>query len=143
VSNPVRSVLRRGLPVGIFKEMKSIGHDSPTRIEQAKQMAAHAQPLGGGYRAQADSWGEKATVVGRRMPAASDFEPIATVSLELYAQISKSLATIDYDLSQSIRLAVDKGISEENWTFAVEGWNARMAVNPAVGSKFSALYAAS
>jgi hypothetical protein len=129
--------------VGIFKEMKSMGHDSPSRIAQAKQMAAHVQPLSAGYRAPADSWGQGATVVDRRATAASDFEPIATVSLELYAQISKSLATIDYDLSQSIRLAVDKGISEENWTSAVQGWNARMAVNPAVGSKFSALYAAS
>ncbi len=41
-----------------------------------------------------------------------DFEPIASVSLELYAQIAKSLATVDHDLSRSIRLAGDKGISE-------------------------------
>jgi hypothetical protein len=72
-----------------------------------------------------------------------DFEPIAAVSLELYAQISKSLATIDYDLSRSIRLAGDKGVSEESWAMAVEGRNARMAANPAVGTQFSALYAAS
>ena len=72
-----------------------------------------------------------------------DFEPIASVSLELYAQIAKSLATIDYDLSRSIRLAGDKGVSEESWSIAVAGWNARMVANPAVGTRFSALYAAS
>ena len=112
--------------MGIFKEMKSLADDSPTQIEQARQMATTAH------------WRS-----ARRVHPASDFEPIANVTLEIYAQISKSLATIDYDLSQSIRLATAKGISEENWTSAVAGWNARMAVNPAVGSRFSALYASS
>jgi hypothetical protein len=104
--------------MGVFKQikdMKSTVHDAPARIEQASPVAT----------------------------AKADFEPIAAVSLELFAQISKSLATIDYDLSRSIRLAGDKGVSEENWAVAVEGWNARMAANPAVGTRFSALYAAS
>lgn len=118
--------------MGVFKEikdMKSTVHDAPARIEQAQQMAS-ARALNTSYQA-------------RVAAAPGDFEPIAAVSLELYAQISKSLATIDYDLSRSIRLAEDKGVSGENWAVAVEGWNARMAVNPAVGTRFSALYAAS
>jgi hypothetical protein len=124
--------------------MKSMVRDSPVRIEQAQQMAANAQTLSAGYQAQAASRPLHATpAMAPGVTAGSDFEPIAAVSLELYAQISKSLATIDYDLSRSIRLAGDQGVSEENWAVAVEGWNARMAANPAVGTKFSALYAAS
>lgn len=118
--------------------------DAPVRVAQAQQMAASAQSLSAEYQAPAAFQTPAAPALAASGgTAGSDFEPIAAVSLELYAQISKSLATIDYDLSRSIRLAGDKGVSEENWAVAVEGWNARMAANPAVGTKFSALYAAS
>ena len=70
----------------------------------------------------------------------ADFEPIAGVSLELYAEISKSLATVNYDQSQGPALAAAKGVSPENWQAAVDGWNARMKTNPAVGQRFNALY---
>jgi len=128
--------------MGVFKqiqEMERVTHDAPARIEQAQQMAANAEALSAAHQAQV-----QAASLSSSAPAVeADFAPIAAVSLELYAQISKSLATIDYDLSRSIRLAGDKGVSEENWAVAVEGWNSRMAANPAVGTKFSALYAAS
>ena len=126
--------------MGVFKQVKDMNcgaQSGPTRLEEAQRMAATAQTLGAAYGAR---------VILMRPPAGidgPDFEPIASVSLELYAQIAKSLATIDYDLSRSIRLAGDKGISEESWSIAVAGWNARMVANPAVGTRFSALYAAS
>jgi hypothetical protein len=126
-----------------MKDMKNMVHDAPVLVEQAQQMAANAQSLSAAYQAQAASQTPVTPLVASGATAGPDFEPIADVSLELYAQISKSLATIDYDLSRSIRLAGDKGVSEENWAVAVEGWNARMAANSAVGTKFSALYAAS
>jgi hypothetical protein len=126
--------------MGVFrqvKDMNSIAFDAPSRIEEAQRMATKAQVFGAAYGARPVS------VVPSVGPDGPDFEPIAAVSLQLYAQIAKSLATVDYDLSRSIRLAGDKGVSEESWAKAVEGWNARMAANPAVGTQFSALYAAS
>jgi hypothetical protein len=134
--------------VGVFRQLKDMTntvHDAPVRVEQAQQMAVSAQSLSTVYPSQATSATQApaAPSLASGATAGADFEPIAAVSLELYAQISKSLATIDYDLSRSIRLAGDKGVSEESWTVAVEGWNARMAANPAVGTRFSALYAAS
>jgi hypothetical protein len=126
--------------VGVFKQVKDMNRialDAPTSIEEAQKMASKAQTLGLAYGAR------PVPVPSLVRTEGPDFEPIAAVSLELYAQISKSLATVDYDLSRSIRLAGDKGVSEENWAMAVEGWNARMAANPAVGTQFSALYAAS
>jgi hypothetical protein len=72
-----------------------------------------------------------------------DFAPIANVSLELFVEISKSLATVNYDLAQGPRLAATHGITPEDWAMALEGWNARMKSNPAVGRQFGALHAAS
>jgi hypothetical protein len=126
--------------MGVFKQVKEmnfVAQDGPTRIEEAQRMAAKAQTLSAAYGTR---------VVPLRLPVGSDgpdFEPIASVSLELYAQIAKSLATVDYDVSRSIRLAGDEGVSEESWSIAVAGWNARMVANPAVGTRFSVLYAAS
>ena len=69
-----------------------------------------------------------------------DFEPISGVSLELYAEISKSLATVNYDQTQAPVLAQAKGVQPNDWQAAVDGWNARMRTNPAVGQRFNALY---
>jgi hypothetical protein len=132
--------VRKGTAVGVFKQVKDMNrvpYDAPRRIEEAQRMASRAQTLGLAYGAR------PAPLIPLVRTDGPDFEPIAAVSLELYAQISKSLATVDYDLSRSIRLAGDKGVSEENWAIAVEGWNARMVANPAVGTQFSTLYAAS
>jgi hypothetical protein len=69
-----------------------------------------------------------------------DFEPIAGVSLELYAEISKGLAAYDYDQSKAPELAAAKGVSAESWQGAMDGWNERMQRNRAVGQRFNALY---
>ena len=69
-----------------------------------------------------------------------DFEPIAGVSLELYAEISKGLAAYDYDQSKAPELAAAKGVPAESWQAAMAGWNERMQRNRAVGQRFNALY---
>jgi hypothetical protein len=73
-------------------------------------------------------------------PGDPDFEPIAGVSLELYAEIAKGLAAYNYDQSKGPELAAAKGVSAESWQAAVDGWNARMQSNRAVGQRFNALY---
>src|SRR5262249_19830216 len=79
---------------------------------------------------------------GTEPPAAGDpdFEPIAGVSIELYAEIAKGLAAYNYDQSKGRELAAAKGVSAESWQAAVDGWNARMQSNRAVGQRFNALY---
>ena len=69
-----------------------------------------------------------------------DFEPISGVSIELYAEISRDLATVNYDQAQAPALANAKGVVSSDWDAAVAGWNARMQTNPAVGQRFNALY---
>jgi hypothetical protein len=72
-------------------------------------------------------------------PGAADFEPIAGVSLELYAEVSKGLAAYNYDQSKAVEIAAAKGISPADWQAAMDGWNARMH-NQAVAQRFNALY---
>ncbi|HEX9376806.1 MAG TPA: hypothetical protein VGB19_11290 [Actinomycetota bacterium] len=69
-----------------------------------------------------------------------DFEPIAGVSLELYAEISKSLATVNYDQTRAPEMAAQRGVNAENWQAAMDGWNARITANKAVAQRFNALY---
>ena len=114
-----------------IKDMKATVAAAPEMIEQAQEMAANAQAMAAAQQAAAQP---AAPAVG------PDFEPIAGVSLELYAEISKSLATVNYDQSQAPALAAARGVSPENWQAAVDGWNARMRTNPAVGQRFNALY---
>jgi len=69
-----------------------------------------------------------------------DFEPIAGVSLELYAEISRELADRGGDQSQATQVAASKGVSADSWQAAMDGWNDRMKTNPAVGQQFNKLY---
>jgi len=118
-----------------IKDMKATVAAAPEMIEQAQEMAANAQAMAAAQQAAAQQAAQPAA------PAVGpDFEPIAGVSLELYAEISKSLATVNYDQSQGPALAAARGVSPENWQAAVDGWNARMRTNPAVGQRFNALY---
>lgn len=69
-----------------------------------------------------------------------DFEPISGVSLAQYAEISKNLASVNYDQSRSAEVAARFGVSADDWATAVAGWNARMTANREVGKVFNSLY---
>jgi hypothetical protein len=69
-----------------------------------------------------------------------DFAPIAGVSLDLYAEISKGLAAYDYDQSRAPEIAASKGIAAVSWDQATNGWNDRIRANPSVAQRFDALY---
>ena len=134
--------------MGLFKQMKDMKdmvHAAPDMIDQAMQMKASAEAM------QAAQQQQMAAAMGGGMPGmpgaapaaaptGADFDPINGVSLELYAEISKGLAAVNYDQSQAPMIAMSKGVMAEDWEAAVAGWNARMKSNPAVGQRFNALY---
>ncbi len=127
--------------MGIFKQMKDMKQTlaaAPEMVEQAQEMAANAQTMAAAQQAAAQQ--AAAQQAGGGATAGPDFEPIAGVSLELYAEISKGLAAVNYDQTQAPGIAASLGVSPENWKTAVDGWNARMQSNPAVGQRFNALY---
>ncbi len=125
--------------MGIFKQMKDLKQTvaaAPEMIEQAQQLSANAQQMA----AQQQAAAQQAASAQQAAAVGPDFEPIAGVSLELYADISKGLAAVNYDQTQAPAIAATKGVSAENWQAAVDGWNARMTSNPAVAKQFNALY---
>ncbi len=75
-----------------------------------------------------------------RSAAIVDFDPIAGVSIELYAEISKGLAAYNYDIAKGPEVAAAKGVSAESWEEAMQGWNDRIKANRAVAQRFNALY---
>ncbi len=129
--------------MGLFKDLKNMKETvaaAPGMIEQAQQLGANAQQMAAQQQAMAAQQATAAQAAAAGAAAGPDFEPIAGVSLELYAEISKGLAAVNYDQSQAPAIAATKGVSGENWQTALDGWNARITANPAVASRFNALY---
>ena len=124
--------------MGFLKQMKDLKdtvNAAPGMIDQAMQLKTQAEQM------QAAQMAAVAQQPVAAAPAAGDpFEPIAGVSLELYAEVSKGLAAYNYDQSKAVEIAASKGVSPDNWQQAMDGWNARITANPAVAQRFNALY---
>ncbi len=131
--------------MGFFKQMKDMKKTveaAPGLVSQAQQMGAQAQQMQMAQQAAAQQAmaQQQAAAMGAGAPAGgADFEPIAGVSIELYAEISKGCAAHPGDLAKAAEVAASHGVSADNWQAAMNGWNARMT-NPAVGQRFNALY---
>jgi hypothetical protein len=129
--------------MGLFKQMKDMKDmvaAAPGAIDQANQLGANAQAMAAQQQAAATQAAAAQQASVAAAATGADFEPINGVSLALYAEISKDLATVNYDTSQTTMLANAKGVVASDWEAAVAGWNARMQSNPAVGQQFNALY---
>jgi hypothetical protein len=128
--------------MGLFKQMKDLRATvaaSPALVEQAMMASANAQQMA---MVQQSMY---AAPVAPAPPLAAggtsgDFSPICGVSLEQYVEVSRGLAAYNYDQSKAVQVAGTKGINAMDWTAAMEGWNHRMRVNPAVARQFNALY---
>jgi hypothetical protein len=128
-----------------MKDMKKVVHEAPGMIDQAQAMGKQAQEMQAAQQAaaqqQMEQMQQQQQAAGAAPPAAGgDFEPIAGVSIEQYAEVSKGLADYNYDQSKAVEIAASKGISPGDWEQAVDGWNARITANPAVAQRFNALY---
>ena len=76
------------------------------------------------------------------MTADAPMDPIAGVTLRVYAEINVELAQERYDTTKAISIAAARGISSASWREAVEGWNHRIRTSPAVAEEFDRLYGA-
>jgi hypothetical protein len=93
-----------------IKEMKAMLEGAPRAVEPAPAMGARAD------------------------------EPIAGVSLEQYAAISKSAAAFGHDATKMAEFAAARGFSELSWRAAVAGWNARLRAYATVARRFNLRY---
>lgn len=70
----------------------------------------------------------------------ADFAPVAGVTLEQFATVSKALAAYGYDDSRLTEIAQSRGIDPARWETAASAWNTRIQASPAVANRFSQLY---
>jgi hypothetical protein len=127
-----------------LKDMKDMVEAAPGTLQQAQQLGAQAQQYAAAQQAAAQmQMNQMMQSQQAAVPATgSDFEPIAGVSIELYAEISKGLAAYGYDQSKAVEVAAAKGVSADAWAQALAGWNQRITANPTVAQRFNALYRA-
>ena len=128
--------------MGMFKDMKRAKDalaQAPEQVALAQQMGAQAQQLAAAQQAAAAQQ-MSATAPVETAGGTESREPIAGVSLALYAEISRDLSTVGYDQSQAAQVAASKGVSAENWQAALEGWNARIKADRSIGVEFNRLY---
>lgn len=125
-----------------MKDMKTMVSAAPGMIEQANQMAAQAQQM---QQAQAANAAQsQAMMAGTTIPAGDPrLAPIAGVTLEKYAEVSKVAATQGADEAGLVGLALARGVvSPEAWVEAYQGWNERMQGDMQLATQFGHLYQA-
>jgi len=132
-----------------MKDMRDMVNAAPGMVQQAQQMGAQAQEMAAAQQAAAQArmaayqqqQGGGFNAPGAA-PTGPDFEPIAGVSLEQFAAISKGVAAYNYDASKLVEVAASKGVDAASWESAHVGWNDRIKANPAVAQRFNLLYRA-
>jgi hypothetical protein len=101
------------------------------RMKDLRDMAEAGPGQLARYQTQAAAAGD---------PAGADFEPVAGVSLEEFATVSKGVAAHGYDGSRLAEIAQSHGIDPARWESAAQGWNARIQASPPVAQRFNQLY---
>ena len=126
-----------------IKEMKAMLEGAPDLVEQARAAGTQSQRLAVAQAVvrQANAGGTRAgyTEAGYARAGGED-EPIAGVSLEQYAAISKYAAAFGHDPAKMAEFAAAHGISALAWQNAVAGWNARLRADAAVARRFNLRY---
>jgi len=133
-----------------MKDMKDMVNAAPGMVEQAQQLGAQAQQMAQAQQAAAQAQMAQAQQMGQfgglpgtqagAAPTGPDFDPIAGVSLEEFAAVSKGIAAYNYDQARLPEIAAARGIPAFNWDEATKGWNGRVQANPAVAQRFNQLY---
>jgi hypothetical protein len=124
-----------------MKDMRDMVEAAPGMVAQAQQLSAQAQQMAAAqqaaYQAQAArAGGPQAGAEG------ADFDPIAGVSIEQFAAVSKGVAAFGYDPGKLPEIAASRGIAAADWQAAHLGWNERIKRNRAVAQRFNQLYRA-
>jgi hypothetical protein len=127
-----------------MKDMRDMVEAAPGMMAQGQQLAAQAQQMAAAQQAAAQAQMAQYQAqpgFGQQGAAATgaDFEPVAGVTLEQYAAVSKGVAAYNYDGSRLPEIAQQHGIDPVSWEAAAQGWNGRMS-NPAVAQRFNQLY---
>lgn len=91
-------------------------------------------PIGAPAKPPQDPW--QVAPYAIREAAEVPFAPVRGVSLEMFADIAKAIASRDDIRAHGRDLALDMGIEPNDWQLACRTWNDRVASNPAVARQF-------
>jgi len=127
-----------------MKDMKDMIEAAPGMVAQAQELGAQAQQMAAAQQAayQAQAVQAAGTQAGGA-EAGADLEPIAGVSIEEFAAVSKGVAAFGYDPAKLPEIAASRGIEAAAWQAAHQGWNERIKQSRAVAKRFNQLYRAS
>ena len=130
-----------------MKDMRDMVNAAPDMVAQAQQLGAQAQQMAAAQQAAVQAQLAQQQMGGGfaapgAAPTGPDFDPIAGVSLEQFAAISKGVAAFNYDQAKLPEIAESKGVPAAHWEEASRGWNDRIKANPAVAQRFNLLYRA-
>lgn len=106
-----------------MKDLRDMAEAEPGLTAQSQLAQYQTQAAAAGYPA-----------------GGADFEPVAGVSLEEFATVSKGVVAYGYDGSRLAEIAQSHGIDPARWDSAAQGWNARIQASPAVAQRFNQLY---
>jgi hypothetical protein len=116
-----------------FKDMKKVVSETPELIEQAQKYQEQAQAM---QAAQAAAGG----LPGGGPVDPQLLEPIAGITLERYAELSKSIGERKLDQAGIENFVRSHGVSYEDWQAAYDGWNERFKGNMALSVHYGTLY---
>lgn len=117
-----------------FKDMKKAVSEAPELVEQAQKLQEQAQAMQAAQIAAAGPAGAAAAIDPQLL------EPIAGVTIERYAEISKAIGERKLDQAGIENFVRSHGLSVEDWQAAYDGWNARFQGNMALSVHFGTLY---
>jgi len=123
-----------------MKDMRDMVEAAPGMVPQAQQLSAQAQQMAAAQQAAYQAQAAQAGAQPGGFAEGADFDPIAGVSIEQFASVSKGVAAFGYDPTKLPEIAASKGISATDWQTAHEGWNERIKRNRAVAQRFNQLY---
>jgi hypothetical protein len=119
--------------------MKYMIEAAPGMVAQAQQLGAQAQQMAA---AQQAAYRAQAMRAAGTQPGGADLEPIAGVSIEEFAAVSKGVAALGYDPTKLPEIAASRGIQSAAWQTAHLGWNERIKQDRSVAQRFNQLYRA-
>jgi hypothetical protein len=125
-----------------LKGAKDAMSAAPDMMKQAQEMANNARAMAAANDAAAAADHQAAAERVAAAGEAGSVDPIAGVSLEQFAEVSRELQNYNYDQTKAPEIAASKGISAEDWQAAMDGWNDRIKADPAIAKQFNTFYRA-
>jgi hypothetical protein len=117
-----------------FKDMKKAVSAAPEMIDQAQKLQQQAAGM------QAAQAGAAQAAAGAGAIDPQMLEPIAGVTLEKYAELSKAIGERKLDQAGIESFVQLHGVTPEDWQAAYDGWNERFKGNMALSVHFGNLY---